>query len=117
MKLLCLLMLACAVPGARATELRDPMRPPQRPAAHGRTVVGVPVVSAVFTRATHPAAIVNGLLVHAGDRLGDYTIVALLEDGIRCRAHGVVSEHRLLAADLHIKKPVADAVRLANGGS
>ncbi len=117
MKSLCLLVLACAVFGTGATELRDPMRPPQRAAARSGAVVGLPVVSAVFIGATHRAAIVNGRLVHAGDRVGAYTIVALLDDGIRYQSGTVVREQRLLANDLHVKKPAASVARLVNGGS
>ena len=117
MKALCLLVLACTVPGSGATELRDPMRPPQRAVARNGAVAGAPVVSAMFIGATHRAAIVNGKLVHAGDRLGAYTIVALLADGIRYQSGSIVREQRLVASDLHVKKPTASVARLVNGGS
>jgi len=116
MKALCMLVLACAALGSGATELRDPMRPPQRAVARSSAVAGLPVVSAVFIGAKHRAAIVNGRLVHVGDRLGAYTIVALLDDGIRYQNGGVVREQRLVASDLHVKKP-ASVARLVNGGS
>lgn len=117
MKALCLLVFACAALGSNATELRDPMRPPQRAVARNSAVSGVPVVSAVFIGATHRAAIVNGKLVHVGDRLGAYTIVALLDDGIRYQSGSVVREQRLVANDLHVKRPAASVARLVNGGS
>ena len=118
MKLLCLLVLGYVVlDTGSAAELRDPMRPPQRAVAQRGVTVGAPVVSAVFIGATHRAAIVNGRLVHEGDRIGAYTIVTLLDDGIRYQSRGVLSEQHLLAADLHFKKPATSAVRLANGGS
>lgn len=116
MKALYLLVLAGTVLGSGAAEMRDPMRPPQRAVARSGAVAGLPVVSAVFIGARHRAAIVNGRLVHVGDRLGAYTIVALLDDGIRYQNGGVVREQRLVASDLHVKKP-ASVARLVNGGS
>jgi len=118
MKALCLVLFGCAaLTTGRAEELRDPMRPPQRAVTQRGGVAGAPVVSAVFIGATHRAAIVNGRLVHEGDRLGAYTIVALLDDGIRYQSHGVVREQRLLATKLHIKKAAVSVARLVNGGS
>jgi hypothetical protein len=111
MRALWLLLLACAALNT------CPMRPPQRALTQRGGKAGAPVVSAVFIGATHRAAIVNGRLVHEGDRLGPYTIVALLDDGIRYQVRGLVREQRLVATDSHIKKPAASMARLVNGGS
>jgi len=100
-----------------AGEVRDPMRPPQRNAAHQAVVDSTPVLSALFISPTRRAAIVNGRLVHEGDSLGEYTIVALLDDGIRYQRRGELHEQHLLANELHVKKPAASVARLANGGS
>ncbi len=112
----CCTVAAAAVVG-QAGEIRDPMRPPQRNAAQPAAVAATLVVSALFIGPTRRAAIVNGRLVHEGDTLGSFTIVALLDDGIRYRSRGVLYEQRLLANELHFKKPAASVARLANGGS
>jgi hypothetical protein len=118
MKALCLALVGCAALNiCFAEDLRDPMRPPQRALTQRGGKAGAPVVSAVFIGATHRAAIVNGRLVHEGDRLGPYTIVALLDDGIRYQSRGVVREQRLVATGSRIKRPAAGVARLANGGS
>jgi hypothetical protein len=118
MKALWLFLLGCAALNTCiAGELRDPMRPPQRALKPHGGAAGAPVVSALFIGATHRAAIVNGRLVHEGDRLGAYTIVAVLDDGIRYQSRGVEREQRLVATDSHIKKPAASVARLVNGGS
>jgi hypothetical protein len=100
-----------------AGELPDPMRPPQQRTVQHGVAPGAPVVSALFIGATRRAAIVNGRLVHEGDTVGRFTIVALLADGIRYQSGGALHEQRLLANDLHVKKPAASVARLANGGS
>ena len=118
MKRLLLGMMGCGLCAAGlAGEVRDPMRPPQRSAVHQAVAAGTPVLSALFIGATRRAAIVNGRLVHEGDTLGEYTIVALLDDGIRYQHHGELHEQHLLANELHVKKPAASVARLANGGS
>jgi hypothetical protein len=118
MKTLLLVMLCCAASaGGRAGEIRDPMRPPQRNVAQRAAAAAVPVLSALFIGPGRRAAIVNGRLVHEGDTLGAYTIVALLDNGIRYQSRGVLHEQHLLASELHFKKPAASVARLANGGS
>ncbi len=117
MKTLLSVLMFCAGASALAGELRDPMRPPQRNATPSASAPTTPVVSALFIGPTRRAAIVNGRLVHEGDTLGAFTIVALLDDGIRYQSHGVVHEQRLLANELQVKKPAANVARLANGGS
>jgi len=117
MKPLLYVLLCCTGAAALAGEMRDPMRPPQRNGAPSVAAATTPVVSALFIGPTRRAAIVNGRLVHEGDTLGAFTIVALLDDGIRYQSHGVVHEQRLLANELQVKKPAANLARLANGGS
>ena len=117
MKTLLFVLLGCAVASGHSGELRDPMRPPQHNLAQRAAVAATPVVSALFIGPTRRAAIVNGRLVHEGDTLGAFTIVALLDDGIRYQSRGVLHEQRLLARELQFKKPAASVARLANGGS
>ena len=117
MKALLALMLSCAAAASQAGESRDPMRPPQRSAALPAAAAATLVVSALFISPTRRTAIVNGRLVHEGDTLGAFTIVALLGDGIRYQSHGELHEQRLLAKELQFKKPAANVARLANGGS
>lgn len=118
MRRLLLAMMSCGLWAVGlAAEVRDPMRPPERRVGHQAVTTGAPVLSALFIGATRRAAIVNGRLVHEGDRLGDYTIVALLDDGIRYQSRGELHEQHLLANELHVKKPAASVARAANGGS
>lgn len=117
MKMLLPLLLCFSAPVATAGELRDPMRPPQRNGAPVLAAPATPVVSALFIGPQRRAAIVNGRLVHEGDTVGGFVIVALLADGIRYQSHGELHEQRLVANALQIKKPAASVARLANGGS
>lgn len=117
MKMLLTLLACCTAVAVPGGELRDPMRPPQRNAAPMASAPATPVVSALFIGPQRRAAIVNGRLVHEGDTVGGFTVVALLVDGIRYQSHGEVHVQRLLASELQVKKPAASVARLANGGS
>ena len=109
-----LLFAACA--SALAGELRDPMRPAGAAPAGGAARRGrVPTqVQALFIAPTRRAAVVDGLLVHEGERAGQCEVLEILDDGVRCRFPRGVRVVRLEQAPSSIKTPAA-AVAAANG--
>jgi hypothetical protein len=115
--LLIVLMLAGASSGAIGADVRDPMRPPSAVAAsvEGQRPRLVPTrVTALFISGERHAAIVDGRLVHAGERSGLCQVEAVLDDGVRCRFPRGVRVVRLPHAEVTFKKPAAAAVA-ANG--
>jgi hypothetical protein len=95
---ICALVVTTAQAG-----IRDPMRPPLPAASRAQVHIEEPVVTAVFIGSERRAAIVNGQLVHEGDRIGICTIEAVLEDGIRCRHGEGTREFHLPRAGLQVK--------------
>ena len=108
-----LLTLACS---ANAEELRDPTRPPlaERHAAAAAQESG-PTLSAVLNFNGERSAIFNGHLVHSGSAVGGYTILAVLEDGVRYRHAGQSQELHMPHPTSSIKKPAVDVLRASSG--
>ena len=99
-----------------AQALRDPMRPPlPASVSHPAALDTIPVLSAVFSSALSRAAIVNGRLVHAGDTLGPFTIVAVLESGIRYQFAGDSFQLQLPKLDTTFKKPTLEPIPAVAG--
>jgi hypothetical protein len=77
--------------------LWDPTRPPvvATRAAVAAAAEPAPVLSAIMGAPGARVAIFNGQLVHSGGKVGDYTIEAVFDDGVRYRHGGA-------AHDLHL---------------
>ena len=101
---------------ANAEELRDPTRPPilERHAAAAAQESG-PTLSAVLNFNGERSAIFNGYLVHSGSAVGGYTILAVLEDGVRYRHAGQSQELHMPHPTSSIKKPAVDVLRASSG--
>ncbi|MFO1427466.1 MAG: hypothetical protein U1F11_10955 [Steroidobacteraceae bacterium] len=102
-----LFFAACA--SALAGELRDPMRPAGAAPVDGAVRGGrVPTqVQALFIAPTRRAAVVDGRLVHEGERAGLCEVLEILDDGVRCRFPRSVRVVRLEQAPSSIKTPAA----------
>jgi hypothetical protein len=116
-----MLMLAGAATSAATCvagePLRDPMRPPSAagPVAAAALPRLVPTrVTALFLSGERRTAIVDGRVVHAGERSGLCLVEEILDDGVRCRFPRSVRVVRLPQVDASFKKPAATAVA-ANG--
>lgn len=72
----------------QAGSLADPTQPYAARHVRGAPAIAAVTVSAVLTSATRRVAIVNGVVVQAGGRVGDATIVEVLADGVRYQRHG-----------------------------
>jgi len=99
---------------ARADGAGDPMRPPVTE-SRGEAREAAPVLSAVLTFNGVRSAIFNGHLVHDGATVGNYTVEAVLADGVRVRRGGVVQELHLPRPESSVKKPAAESERVASG--
>jgi len=101
---------------ANAEDLHDPTRPPvlfERHAAASQE--SAPILSAVLNFNGERSAIFNGHLVHSGSAVGSYTIVAILEDGVRYRHAGQSQELHMPHPTSSIKKPAVDVLRASSG--
>jgi hypothetical protein len=101
---------------ANADGLHDPTRPPlliERHAAARQE--SAPTLSAVLNFNGERSAIFNGHLVHGGSAVGGYTIIAVLEDGVRYRHAGLSRELHMPHPTSSIKKPAVDVLRASSG--
>jgi hypothetical protein len=100
---------------AHADGLRDPTRPPL--SVHHAAVPqeSAPILSAVLNFNGQRSAIFNGRLVHSGSAIGGYTILAVLEDGVRFRHAGQSEELHMPHPTSSIKKPAVDVLRASSG--
>jgi hypothetical protein len=101
---------------ANAEELHDPTRPPlaERHVA-AALQESAPTLSAVLNFNGARSAIFNGHLVHSGSAVGGYTILAVLEDGVRYRHAGQSQELHMPHPTSSIKKPAVDVLRASSG--
>jgi len=101
---------------ANADGLRDPTRPPlvERHAA-AAPQESAPILSAVLNFNGERSAIFNGHLVHSGSAVGGYTILAILEDGVRYRHAGQSQELHMPHPTSSLKKPAVDVLRASSG--
>jgi hypothetical protein len=110
-------MLCCALllaPPAMAGELRDPTQPPARVGA-ATPHEPAPILTAVLKSGYKRGAIFNGQFVRSGGSVGSYTIIAVLDDGVRYQHAGRVLELRLPQAATTFKKPATDPARSVAG--
>jgi hypothetical protein len=98
-----------------ANELRDPTRPPVVSAGAPIVHEPAPILSAIMGTPSARVAIFNGHLVHAGSRVGEFLIEAVLEDGVRYRHAGTTQELHLARSLNPVKKPSTAAPRLPSG--
>ncbi len=83
-----LLAAVLAASTAEAGALTDPTQPYGAKHVGGATLLVAVTVSAVLSSATRRVAIVNGLVVQAGSRVGEVKIVEVLADGVRYQRRG-----------------------------
>jgi hypothetical protein len=108
------LVFGLVVPAA--AEIRDPTRPPSAaPRTSEARHEPAPVLSAVMTFDGKRKAIFNGHVVSAGSVVGEYTIDAVLEDGVRYRHANVTQELHLARPATTFKKPAAEPPRTPSG--
>ena len=100
---------------ANAEGLHDPMRPPLAEHHSAVSHESVPTLSAVLNFNGERSAIFNGHLVHSGSAVGGYTILAVLEDGVRYRHAGQSQELHMPHPTSSIKKPAVDVLRASSG--
>jgi hypothetical protein len=72
----------------QAGSLSDPTQPYAARHVRGAPAIAAITVSAVLSSATRRVAIVNGVVVQAGGRVGDATILEVLADGVRYQRQG-----------------------------
>ena len=86
MKRLTATLLLLAAASAPAQEVRDPMRPPHVGTERVAAARLAPTrVTGVFIAPERRAAIVDGRVVSAGQRVGLCLVIEILNDGVRCR--------------------------------
>lgn len=79
---LCAVVLALAVGTARAETLTDPTRPDRAPAAAAGKPATTDLRVTFIRLGTSPVAVINGQTLRPGDRLGDYTLLAIRSSGV-----------------------------------
>jgi hypothetical protein len=93
-----MLVLASASLAVSGEGLRDPMMPPQAPGRSGAPAIATaPSLTAIVEGETGRVAILNGVAVRTGDRVGDIQILAVLADRVRLRRGDRVQELHLPA--------------------
>jgi hypothetical protein len=100
---------------ANAEDLHDPTRPPLLEHHAAAPLESAPTLSAVLNFNGERSAIFNGHLVHGGSVVGGYTILAVLEDGVRYRHAGQSQELHMPHPTSSIKKPAVDVLRASSG--
>jgi hypothetical protein len=100
---------------ASAEGLHDPMRPPLAERHAAAPQEPAPTLSAVLNFEGERSAIFNGHLVRSGSEVGSYTILAVLEDGVRYRHAGQSRELHMPHPTASLKKPAVDALRASSG--
>ena len=101
----------------QAAELRDPMQPPQATVRARQARAAGPVLSAVMISGPRRGAIINGEFVRSGGSVGGCTVVAVLDDGVRCQHAGRLLELHLPKSTTTFKKPATALARTASGVS
>ena len=100
---------------ANAEDLHDPTRPPLAERHAAVPHESAPTLSAVLNFNGERSAIFNGHLVHSGSAVGGYTIIAVLEDGVRYRHAGLSQELHMLHPASSFKKPAVNVLRASSG--
>ena len=100
---------------ARSEELRDPTRPPLLERHVAAPHESGPTLSAVLNFKGERSAIFNGRLVRSGSAVGGYTILAVLEDGVRYSHEGQSRELHMPHPTSSLKKPAVEVLRASSG--
>jgi len=100
---------------ANAEGLRDPTRPPLLEHHAAAPQALAPTLSAVLNFNGERSAIFNGHLVRSGSAVGGYTILAVLDDGVRYRHAGQSQELHMPHPTSSLKKPAVDVLRASSG--
>jgi hypothetical protein len=96
-----------------AGSLADPTRPLAPYHASARRVIAEFSVTAVLNSPTRRVAIVNGLVVGAGARIGDVTILEVLPDGVRYQRAGRQFTIHIAPLSAKVRAPQANQPQTA----
>ena len=88
-----------------AGSLADPTRPYVPLRASAGRVVSEFAVSAILNSATRLVAIVNGVVVQPGDRVGSARILEILLDGVRYERQGRQYTIRIVPLSAKVRTP------------
>jgi len=98
----------CAAYSLCAGSLADPTRPFSVSRSPTGRVVSEFAVTAIFRSEQRQVAIVNGVVVQAGDRLRDARIIEILPDGVRYERQGRQFTIRVAALAIKVRTPARD---------
>lgn len=101
------LLLSMSAQAAAADRLADPTRPPEARSVKSGPTRDTVRVEAVLRSAGRDLAIVNGKVVHAGDRIGTAQVAAILPDGISYVRDGQTHVARLQQSTLQVRRALA----------
>jgi hypothetical protein len=89
----------------------DPLADPTRPFSADRAspVRAAPefTVTAVINASSRRVAVVNGVVVQAGGRVGDARILEILPDGVRFERHGRQFTTRIASLAVRVRTPAS----------
>ena len=91
-----------------ADTLADPTRPYSVSRSPAGRVVTEFSVTAIFRSELRQVAVVNGVVVQAGDRLRDARILEILPDGVRYERQGRQFTIRVAALAMKVRKAARD---------
>jgi sRNA-binding protein len=91
-----------------AGSLADPTRPFSVSRSPAGRVVSEFSVTAIFRSEQRQVAVVNGVVVQAGDRLRDARILEVLPDGVRYERQGRQFTIRVASLAIKVRTPARD---------
>jgi len=91
-----------------AGSLADPTRPYSVSRSPAGRIVSEFSVTAIFRSELRQVAIVNGVVVQAGDRLRDARILEILPDGVRYERQGRQFTIRVASLAIKVRTPARD---------
>ncbi len=94
---------------------RDPMRPPLPVTHTAAPVERRPALTGIRRFGEQPSAILDDTVVHVGDRVGPYTVLAILDDRVLVRRGESTAELRLEPPAEGFKKPSSAPPRTTTG--
>jgi len=101
-------LLLSAAHASYAGLLADPTRPYAVSRSPAGRVVSEFSVTAIFRSELRQVAVVNGVVVQAGDRLRDARILEILPDGVRYERQGRQFTIRVATLAIKVRTPARD---------